>query len=107
MKAKRNYTSSRYYTLEEDNVILDCIKRHPQNLREAFAKASRILENRSEMSIKIRWARYLSKKENNTCFITLGKKTKNINRKIVRFNSSDNTETIKISIWNKILKLFK
>lgn len=107
MKTKRNYTASRYYTPEEDKVILDCVKRHPQNLREAFAKASRILETRSEMGVKIRWNRVLSKQENNSCFMTLGTKTKNINRKIVRFNSSNNTETIKISIWNKILKLFK
>ena len=107
MKTKRNYTASRYYTPEEDKVIIDCVKRNPQNLREAFAKASRILETRSEMGVKIRWNRVLSKQDNNSCFMTVGAKTKNINRKVVRVNSSDNTEKSKLSIWNKILKLFK
>ncbi len=107
MKTKRNYTASRYYTPEEDKVIINCVKRNPQNLREAFTKASRILETRSEISVKIRWNRVLSKQTNNSCFMTIGAKTKNINRKIVRINSLDNTEKIKLSIWNKILRLFK
>jgi hypothetical protein len=103
----RDYKASRYYSPEEDRVIIDCVKRNPQNLREAFSKASRILETRSENSVKIRWSRFLSKQESNNCFMTLGRNTRNVNRKIVRVNSSDNTETIKLSIWNKILKLFK
>ena len=40
------------YTKNEDATIIDCIKRNPQNLMEAFRKAERLLDNREFRSIK-------------------------------------------------------
>ena len=95
------------FTKDEDATIIDCVKRNPQNLREAFRKAERLLDNRDFCSIKNRWYNVLSKKPETKCFMTIGVKSKNMNRKVVTVNTSDNTENIKTSLWNKILKLFK
>jgi hypothetical protein len=54
-----------------------------------------------------RWYYHLSKKPDTKCFITIGVKSKNMNRKIVTKYTSDNTVTTSESIWQKILKLFK
>lgn len=99
--------TNKHYTNEEDKVIIDCVKRNPQNLLEAFRKAERLLENRSLVSIANRWYKKLVKRYDTKCFITIGVKSKNMNRKIVTKRTSDNTITISESIWQKILKLFK
>lgn len=98
---------SQRYTNEEDKVIIDCVKRNPQNLTEAFKKAERILEGRTFISVMNRWYYHLAKKPDTKCFVTIGVKSKNMNRKVVTKYTSDNTESIKTSLWNKILKLFK
>lgn len=99
--------TNKRYTNEEDKVIIDCVKRNPQNLTEAFKKAERLLENRTFTSVMNRWYYHLSKKPDTKCFITIGVKSKNMNRKIVTKYTSDNTVTTSGSIWQKILKLFK
>lgn len=99
--------TKKHYTNEEDKVIIDCVKRNPQNLLEAFRKAERLLENRSLYSIQQRWYKKILKKLDTKCFVTIGVESKNINRKIVTKCTSDNTVSITETIWKKILKLFK
>lgn len=99
--------TNKHYTNEEDRVIIDCVKRNPQNLTEAFKKAERILEDRTFVSVMNRWYYHLAKKPDTKCFITIGVKSKNMNRKIVTKYTSDNTVTTSESIWQKILKFLK
>lgn len=99
--------TNKHYTNEEDKVIIDCVKRNPQNLTEAFKKAERLLETRSFNSISNRWYQKLSRNYDNRCFFTIGLKSKNSNRKVVRKDTYNNTVSITETIWKKILSLFK
>lgn len=95
------------YTNGEDEVIINCVKRNPQNLTEAFKKAERLLETRSFNSISYRWYQKLSKEKVNNCFFTIGMKNRNSNRKVIRKDTYNNTVSITETIWKKILNLFK
>lgn len=99
--------TNKHYTNEEDKVIIDCVKRNPQNLTEAFKKAERLLETRSFNSISNRWYKKLSRNYDNKCFFTIGLRSKNSNRKVVRKDTYNNTVSITETIWKKILSLFK
>lgn len=92
------------WTADEEKVIADQVSRHANNLTEAFNEAARILE-RTPKSISHRWYNKCCKEA--VCFATIGYKKRNINRKIVFNNTSDNTETTTISWWKKFLKLLK
>lgn len=91
------------WTKEEDDRLIKIISHNPQNLVEAFRQASIILV-RSEKAISERWYKTLAKKSN-TCFITIGSKTVNRNRKVVSINTTDNTTQNKISKWRRILNI--
>ena len=57
--------TNKHYTNEEDKVIIDCVKRNPQNLTESFKKDERLLETRSFNSISNRWYQKLSRNYDN------------------------------------------
>lgn len=99
-----NTQSLLFWTEKEDKVLIECVKNHATNITEAFRECSTII-NRTVISCHERWYRHLIKKE--VCFATIGKQTKNINRKNVHINTSDNTITTTQMWWRKFLNLIK
>ena len=100
-------TKKRKWTTEEERVLVDQVTRSANNIQEAFRKTSRLID-RTEAACMYHWYMVISKRENpSLCFVTIGHKTKNVNRKIVASNTSDNTEKISVSWWKKFLSLLK
>ena len=96
-------TNKKRWTVEEEQVLIDQIKRSANNITEAFRRTSRLI-NRTEAACTYHWYVVISKRENpSVCFVTVGQKTKNVNRKNVALNTSDNTEKTTISWWKIFL----
>ena len=89
----------------EERVLIDQVKRHPNNLQEAFNQAARILENRTAKACQQRW--YRRKNDIEPCFLTIGHCNHNVNRKIITPTTSDNTKAHKASLWSKLISLLK
>lgn len=97
----------RRWTVEEDRVLVDQIKRNANNIRRGLRNSARLLE-RTFSACENRWYSVILKSEDTAvCLATIGYKTKNINRKVVSEHTSDNTETVKVSWWRKFLTLLK
>ena len=95
------------WTAEDDRVLLNQVTRHANNLFEAFRETSRLLD-RTESACKQRWySTLLHSPETSMCFVTIGKGTKNANRKVVRKNTSDNTKRKSMSWWRALLKILR
>ena len=98
-------TKKRKWTTEEEQVLIDQITRSANNIREALVKTSKLID-RTEAACMYHWYMVISKrKDASVCFATIGCKTRNINRKVVRANTTDNTEVTTISWWKKVIKL--
>lgn len=95
------------WSSEEERVLIDQVTRHAYNLAKGFRETSRVID-RSYSACKQHWYRKLLKKGiNSVCLATIGYKTKNINRKVVRANTSDNTEKTSTSWWKRFLSFLK
>ncbi|MBQ7431623.1 MAG: hypothetical protein IJV29_18525 [Butyrivibrio sp.] len=95
------------WTIEEERVLVDQITRSANNLREAFRRTAR-LTGRSKIACEIRWYKVVSKREDTEkLFAIIGYKTKNVNRKNVASNTSDNTEKTTVSWWRKFLSFLE
>lgn len=95
------------WTENEDKVILRFVKESPENLSEAFKKASENLDNRTPASCSYRWYSHISRDANkaSTCFVTLSKTKYGRNRKNCKDPYPIHTTN---SLWTKIKKfLFK
>lgn len=66
----------RFYTKEEDAVILQCVSENSGNLTRAFKKASELID-RTPAAIQFRWRGHLKKRE--VAFLTVGVNAKNFN----------------------------
>lgn len=100
-------STRRRFTEEEDRVILSRIGENPSNIAQCLRELSIELD-RSYSSLQIRWYKHLAKKDmndkTNTRFMTYGRKSVNLNRKIVRENTQQPTE-IRRSKWRRILDI--
>lgn len=98
-------TEKRRWTIEEERVLIDQITRRANNVREAFRRTSELID-RTEAACMYHWYMVVSKRKNTSvCFVTIGHKTRNINRKIVHAKTTDNTKVTTISWWRKVIKL--
>lgn len=98
-------TKKRKWTTEEEQVLIDQITRNANNIKEALVKTSKLID-RTEAACMYHWYMVISKrKDSSVCFATIGYKTRNINRKVVRANTTDNTEVTTISWWKKVINL--
>lgn len=94
------------WSKEEMDILIDQIKKTPNNLTQAFKRTS-LLISRSPHAIEQYWYSTLSKKETTeVCFITVGSKTVNRNRKNVHTFTSDNTQKMYASWWRRLLNIF-
>lgn len=66
----------KFYTKEEDAVILKCVSENSGNLTQAFKKASEMID-RTLAAIQFRWREHLKKRE--VAFLTVGVNVKNFN----------------------------
>lgn len=91
------------YSLKEDKIILNEVKKSPENLIRAFQNASKII-NRTPRAIKQRWYCVISKDDGigAVTFMTLSSKKMLTNRK-----NSCNQVPKKVTFWSKLIKFLK
>lgn len=100
-------TKKRKWTTEEERVLVDQITRSANNIKEAFRKTSGLID-RTEAACMYHWYGVVSKRKDlSVCFVTIGYKTKNVNRKNVTPNTSNNTEKTSTSWWIRFLSFLK
>lgn len=100
-------TKKRKWTTEEERVLVDQITRSANNIKEAFRRTSRLID-RTEAACMYHWYAVVSKREDpSACFVTIGYKAENVNRKNVASNTSDNTEKTSTSWWRRFLSFLK
>ena len=93
------------WTPEEDKELVKCIENSPQNIREACRQFIASHPDRTFAATHNRWHKKL-RDETNVCFMTLGKKKYNRNRKVViPIKTSDNTQPVRRSKWRRILDI--
>lgn len=98
----------KYWTKKEERILIREVSKHANNIQEGLRIASKKTK-RTLSGCQYKWYNEISKKQKTTiCFATVGRKTKNINRKIVHTNTSDNTEAVEAKDWwSKLKKLIK
>lgn len=100
-------TKRKNWSKEEEQVLLSQIKKHANNLSEAFRCTSKLID-RSFGSCSGHWYTVMLKNPDTAPrFITTGSSSRNVNRKNVAINTSDNTKKVHISLWNRLLSIFK
>lgn len=96
------------WTKQEDRVLLNQIRKNPNNLREAFRKTANILERRDWLSCSKRWySKYSNCPIENIeaiCFTTLSSKTMTINNKNSKKAKKYKTNK---NLWDKIKGFLK
>lgn len=92
------------WTKEEDARLVELISENVGNLQKAFRLFSAEYPNRTVEAASYRWYAILRLDNNvRVCFVTVGKKAKHANRKIV--NTVKRKDSITKTLWNKLLKL--
>lgn len=98
---------NRKWTLAEDSKLVAQVKISPENLTEAFQRASRELK-RTTGACSNRWYTVLSKsyKDNPdaVCFAVFSKKKYGVNRKNCKVDSSERNNH---SVWTSIVNFIK
>lgn len=99
-------SSYKFYSEEEDNILIEELKRTPYNLVLGFRRAAGRI-GRSESAVSQHWYESLSKKpQAEPVFIAISSGKSCKNRKVIRedsWNSSTNTYR---SIWSRIKSIF-
>ena len=95
-------TTKRRWTNKEEQVLISQVRQSPNNLARAFRATSEIIE-RNPHCVEQHW--YLKTRHSGTIFMTIGSNTKNSNSKVVRENTTDNTKSVQLPVWRRILKL--
>ena len=99
------------WTDQEDDIVYKEITENALNIRKTIRGLSVKLD-RSISSIEFRWYGVLQnpshpKYRGTKCFMTICKKQALANKKIFTENSVTRPIKVKVSIWRKILNLFK
>lgn len=92
------------FTLEEDKMIVEAIKKNPQNIHKCFV-ALAVKLNRSVNSIKCHYYNKIVKDDSNKLFLTVSSRKKYTNYKVQRKGmKAKPTQTTK-SKWRRILDI--
>lgn len=100
------------YTPEENTIILNCVANSPDNIKKALIQAG---EKIGRTYTSVQWQYYMKltkpnfNNKANAKFITVGKKSYNINRKVTRDGERKTLQDPtphSIPIWRRLLKLF-
>lgn len=95
---------NKFWTNDEEQVVISKVRNNPGNLQKAFKEAS-IELGRTPEAIVYKWYKGGLREKSGKVFITCGCKTVNANRKIVSDRTSDNTVNIKKSKWRRIISI--
>lgn len=92
------------WTQEEDDRLIAIISENSGNLNNAFKLFAEEFPNRTFRAIQFRWYGNLRLRNDvKVCMLTVDRKHKYVNRKIVKSNSSINK--MGKGIWKKVLNL--
>ena len=92
------------FTSEEDNLIVDRIRRNPYNLKARFEEIAEELGTHPAVSIQKRYYRHLK----GVCFVSIGSDSHLVNRKITRGGvRATKTGPVpnKESKWKRIIRI--
>ena len=95
---------ARHYTPEEDKIIINAVKRNPQNLKKTFEELVTVL-NRSYASIKFHYYQKIAKDPTNKLFLTVSQRKKHTNYKIYKKGMKVKPEQNYKSKWQRILAI--
>lgn len=96
----------RFYSEEEDNILIEELKRTPYNLASGFRRAADRI-GRSESAVSQHWYDSLSKKpQAEPVFMAISSNKSCKNRKIIREDSWDSSTNTRRGIWSRILSFF-
>lgn len=100
----------RFYTKDEDAVILQCVSENAGNLTQAFKKASELID-RTPAAIQFRYREHL--KKTNVSFLTIGVNRKNFNNENVPSSGNPHIRALiaecekKIEVLKKTIEQLK
>lgn len=97
-------STNKFWTNDEEQVVISKVGSNPNNLQKAFKEASIELGRTSE-AISMKWYKGGLREKSAKVFITCGSKTVNVNRKVVSDKTTDNTVNIKKSKWRRIINI--
>ena len=98
MATKRRYTS------EEDEIIIEAIKKNPQNLDKTFRELSNTMD-RSYDSIRVHYYEKIARNQHNKLFLTLSPKKRHTNYKVFRKGMKIAPKKNNKSKWRRILDI--
>lgn len=94
------------WTKEEDKILIKEIKETPENLKSAFQRTGKKI-GRTTSACMFRWygvvSKMYNKDVNSVCFAIYSSRKYGVNRK----NVSEDIPVKHLSIWQRILKMFK
>ena len=96
----------RFYTDEEDRVIISEISKCPHNLSKAFRNAA-VKIDRSPGAVQNYWYTVLRKKTGTVFFLASGRQCTVNGKNVIVISDSSNTVRVLGNIWKKIKKLMK
>lgn len=92
------------YTKEEDNIILEEVKKKPENISKAFIAVSKKI-NRSVLGIRNHYYRYLIKNTQNKMFFIASPHKKLANYKVKRKGMKAVPKKNSLSKWQRIIAI--
>lgn len=94
----------RKFTPEEDRIIIDAVKKSPQNISKAFVLVAPKI-NRSVNSIRVHYYGSIAKDKDNKLFLTVSERRKLTNYKVQRDNMDVKAERSTKPKWRRILDI--
>ena len=99
--------SRKKWTKIEEDILIEQVQKNAHNLKKAFRNTSE-MTGRTEKACELHWYKsILVKKNPEICFVTISKKSSNINRKIIKENAVDTSSKTKRTLWERIVNYFK
>lgn len=92
------------YTPEEDRIIIDAVKKSPQNISKAFVLVAPKI-NRSVTSVRLHYYGRIAKDKDNKLFLTVSERRKLTNYKVQRDDMEAKAERSTKSKWRRILDI--
>lgn len=96
--------AGRKFTPEEDRIIIDAVKKSPQNINKAFVLIAPKL-NRTVDSIRVRYYGRIAKDKDNKLFLTVSERRKLTNYKVQRDDMEAKAERSTKPKWRRILDI--
>lgn len=97
---------TRWTKIEED-ILIEQVTKSTGNLAKAF-RVTAELTGRTNHACELHWySAILKRKDAEICFVTIGRKSQYVNKKIITSTDFGNTQKTKVSLWNRIINYFK